>query len=403
MALIYIVHAGPDGAVVDQVWEELRKAGLGQDIQHFDASRDNAYQRSDEQVLARAAAADCVILIWSPAMIGAPRSSCATHAAIQAWSRDRFVLGYLGHLEDAQLPAGLRDLAAQPLKAGPALESLQIGGGRVREEDISFLVKLVEARISGSVNAGVLVGSSAPMARSAPAPSAPPPPMAAPRRSSGRLAIVSAVSALLLIGAATALLTVRYNIEQASNSPSPAPWIVGGLALATLLAGGTVWLRSRRIPVRVAPAAPRARTAPAPSPEPASGHHVFVSYSRQDAAKVDAVVQQIKAAGYTVWLDTQSSEAAQRYAGQIVRAIRASKVVALMCSRNSFGSDHVVREVYLAGDSKKPFVCVTLDEGLSDADFPDELLYFVTGFPRLKLADLAPGRMRSEIARFVAV
>jgi len=135
-----------------------------------------------------------------------------------------------------------------------------------------------------------------------------------------------------------------------------------------------------------------------PAAESVASPHVFISYSRHDADKVAAIAKSVEQAGYTVWLDTQSTEAAQRYAGQIVRAIRASKVVALMCSRNAFASDHVIREVYLAGDFKKAFVLFVFD----DTEIPDDLLYFVTGFPRLNLDDLASDRVRAELARFVA-
>ena len=126
---------------------------------------------------------------------------------------------------------------------------------------------------------------------------------------------------------------------------------------------------------------------------------MFISYSRRDAAQVNALASRIETAGFKVWIDTQASDAVPRYAGRIVGAIRSSNVVALMCSRDAFASDHVIREVYVAGDFKKPFVAVQLDE----AEFPDDLIYFLSGFPRIAVADFAPERMRQEIARFVAV
>jgi hypothetical protein len=41
-----------------------------------------------------------------------------------------------------------------------------------------------------------------------------------------------------------------------------------------------------------------------------------------------------------------------------------------MCSHNAFASDHVVREIYVAGDLKKPFIAFELD----NSEIPDELL-----------------------------
>jgi hypothetical protein len=72
--------------------------------------------------------------------------------------------------------------------------------------------------------------------------------------------------------------------------------------------------------------------------------------------------------------------------------------VALMCSRNAFTSDHVIREVYVAGDYKKPFLAFQLDP----TEFPDDILYFISGFPRLPVAAVNSQQLRSEIARLVA-
>jgi len=99
-----------------------------------------------------------------------------------------------------------------------------------------------------------------------------------------------------------------------------------------------------------------------------------------------------------VWIDRQST-GSQRYAAPIVRAIRSSKLVALMCSQNAFASDHVIREVYVAGDYKKPFIAFQLDP----TEFPDEVLYFVSGFPRVRVEAVDLAQLRSEIARLVAV
>ena len=101
--------------------------------------------------------------------------------------------------------------------------------------------------------------------------------------------------------------------------------------------------------------------------------------------------------GYAVWIDRQTA-GSERYAAPIVRAIRTSRLVALMCSRNAFGSDHVIREVYVAGDYKKPFIVFQLDT----TEFPDEVRYFVSGFPRVPIATIDPQRLRSQIAQLVA-
>jgi hypothetical protein len=124
---------------------------------------------------------------------------------------------------------------------------------------------------------------------------------------------------------------------------------------------------------------------------------LFVSYSHQDGQVVHQLVQQIEDMGYGVWIDRQSTGAQQRYASLIVQAIRGSKLIALMSSRSAFPSDHVVREVYVAGDFKKPFIVFQLDE----TEFPDEVLYFVSGFPRIPISGLNAEQLRAEISRLV--
>ena len=124
---------------------------------------------------------------------------------------------------------------------------------------------------------------------------------------------------------------------------------------------------------------------------------MFVSYSYRDEREVEQLVQQIEQMGYPVYIDRQLT-GAQRYAGSIVMAIRTSRLIALMCSRNAFASDHVIREIYVAGDYKKPFIAFQLDA----TEFPDEVLYFLSGFPRIPIATIDAQRLRSEIARLLA-
>jgi hypothetical protein len=125
---------------------------------------------------------------------------------------------------------------------------------------------------------------------------------------------------------------------------------------------------------------------------------VFVSYSRQDVGVVDELVRQIEGMGYPVWID-RGAQGPHRYAASIVSAIRGSKLVALMCSRNAFASDHVLREIYVAGDFQKPFIAFQLDP----CDFPDDILYFISGFPRIAIANVNLEQLRSEISRLVVV
>jgi hypothetical protein len=86
------------------------------------------------------------------------------------------------------------------------------------------------------------------------------------------------------------------------------------------------------------------------------GVQVFVSYSHMDLSTVESVVQQMERMGYSIWIDRQAT-GPQRYATQIVRAIRTSNLVALMCSQNAFTSDHVIRENLRGRGHEETFHC----------------------------------------------
>jgi hypothetical protein len=155
---------------------------------------------------------------------------------------------------------------------------------------------------------------------------------------------------------------------------------------------------ARRLQARHLAAMQRTSATPPPSPSPSTPHEVFVSYSWRDDKLVSRLVQEIESSGPSVWIDRRAEvPGMQRYAAAIVAAIRSSRLVALMCSHNAFASDHVVREIYVAGDLKKPFIAFELD----NSEIPDELLYFLSGFPRIPAEPLDPRLIRSEIARFL--
>jgi hypothetical protein len=125
---------------------------------------------------------------------------------------------------------------------------------------------------------------------------------------------------------------------------------------------------------------------------------VFISYSDKDSQMVAQVANEIRQLGHEVWMYSRET-GPQRFAARIVQAIRQSKQVALMCSQHAFASDHVIREVYVAGDFKKPFIIFQLDP----AEFPDDLLYFISGFPRVLVTPLDAQQLRSQIAKLIAV
>ena len=133
-------------------------------------------------------------------------------------------------------------------------------------------------------------------------------------------------------------------------------------------------------------------------------HSVFVSFSTRDRSVVSGVVSAIKGEGFAPWLYTGPQDTdAGRYATRIVKAIKASRRVAVMCSDNAFQSDEVVRELYVAGGHKKPFVAFFLDREPGLEHLPEAFEYFLSGFPFVAVRGRDDKALRGDIRRVLGV
>lgn len=108
---------------------------------------------------------------------------------------------------------------------------------------------------------------------------------------------------------------------------------------------------------------------------------LFVSYARANAAVVMPVIEAAKSGGRKFWIDTEGIVSGDGWAGEIVRAIKNAAGVVVMCSKASFESDHVKREIYLADRYHKKLVPVFVE----DAAPPEDFEYFFAGVQALKL------------------
>ena len=427
MAQVYVSYGEKDRGTALPVIEAMHQAGL--DVWHYGMIL--AGGSFLEQMRRELDKAQCVVVLWSKAAAQSDFLQQEIHHAIQAWSSDRLVLAAL---DDTPLPLGLRDLSPISIREASdsgtkqLIERAQAIVGRSSVAvDVAATSPRAEGEVRGAVRPlgtvqrdyGPIVGAAVVLAGIAVlvaflANLSPPP----SPRSKG--ATSREPSAEVLAdrdggdggggGAAGGGGLSSGGGGGGGSSgggggggagglsgggvPRDLPFILTMLALGvTTGAGATaciVWLRRRR--------SNRASTTMLVQvPAVSDGVRVFVSYSRQDGRTVEQLVRQIEELGYAVWIDRQSISA-QRYAGSIVAAIRTSRVIALMCSQNAFTSDHVLREVYVAGDYKKPFIVFQLDS----ANLPDEILYFVSGFPRLPIATVDRQQLRSEIARLLA-
>jgi hypothetical protein len=125
---------------------------------------------------------------------------------------------------------------------------------------------------------------------------------------------------------------------------------------------------------------------------------VFVSYARADSAIVIPVCEAVRAQGPSLWLDKEGIGAGESWAGEIVRAIKTVRGVAVMCSKAAFESDHVKREIYLADRYKKHLLPVFIEEATPPEDFE----YFFAGVQHLKLHETPEAERGPVMAKALA-
>ena len=106
---------------------------------------------------------------------------------------------------------------------------------------------------------------------------------------------------------------------------------------------------------------------------PKPSHAAFISYASSNRDQVVPIVASVEAGGIDLWFDRDGLKPGTNRAGTIVRAIKSSERFCLMCSAQSFASDHVRREVYLADKYQKPILPVRLDDAL----MPEDIEYFL--------------------------
>jgi hypothetical protein len=178
---------------------------------------------------------------------------------------------------------------------------------------------------------------------------------------------------------------VRPPVSDGESASAYAFFVVAAIVIFAF--GIFLWRRSRRIPAQLVPL-PRP-TSRAGAQVPADATMLFVSYSHKDKKRVEPIVSLMETMGRRVWMDRTDITGQAGWAGQIVRAIRECRAVVLMASPNSYSSDQVVRELYLAMNHKKTIVPIEIEP----AELPDELQYILAPFQHHRLS----GRETREV------
>jgi TolB-like protein/Tfp pilus assembly protein PilF len=101
---------------------------------------------------------------------------------------------------------------------------------------------------------------------------------------------------------------------------------------------------------------------------------VFISYASNDKAAADSICAALEQAGITCWIAPRDVTPGEFYADAIVEAINSSRILIVVLSVNSAGSQHVLREVERASSKRRPLVAFRLDT----TPLPTGLEYFLS-------------------------
>ncbi len=131
---------------------------------------------------------------------------------------------------------------------------------------------------------------------------------------------------------------------------------------------------------------------------------MFISYAARDRERVLGLVERLREAGVTVWIDQAGIDVSTMWSQEIVSAIKGCKVMLLSISPHSTESENVVKELALASERKKPIIPVYLEA----AEIPETMEYQLAGIQRVEYfrenEDIAfKAMLRSLVKRGVQV
>ena len=110
---------------------------------------------------------------------------------------------------------------------------------------------------------------------------------------------------------------------------------------------------------------------------------VFISYASEDRLRILDLVERLRRAGVSVWIDQMGIEGATMWSQEIVEAIDGCKVLILAISQRSTESENVVKELALASERRKKILPVCLDS----SGIPKSMEYQLAGIQRVEYVE----------------
>jgi len=88
---------------------------------------------------------------------------------------------------------------------------------------------------------------------------------------------------------------------------------------------------------------------------------LFISYSKSDRQPALDLVTELRAKGFSVWIDQGGIGGAKNWSSEIVEALNACSTVVLLLSSHSIASHNVAKEIQLASEKRKNILPVVIE------------------------------------------
>jgi adenylate cyclase len=110
---------------------------------------------------------------------------------------------------------------------------------------------------------------------------------------------------------------------------------------------------------------------------------VFISYSKSDRSHALDLASELRARGFSVWIDQGSIGGAKNWATEIVEAIDACSTFVCLLSPHSLASQNVAKELHLASEKQKNILPVLIEKVTLTSNFE----YPLAGLQRVYYQD----------------
>jgi hypothetical protein len=97
-------------------------------------------------------------------------------------------------------------------------------------------------------------------------------------------------------------------------------------------------------------------------------YDVFISYSSIDKQTAFEICYILEQQDLKCWIAPRDITIGQPYASEIMKGIRATKIVVLVMSENSLNSEYVLQEIKNAADYQRPILPFKIDDALPGKD-----------------------------------